>query len=156
MWIQSTQGRRLIASTGPTAAQEQDRNAIAPRVEDRHRRVHEADVRVERDRERLAGDPRVAVRERDRAFLVDAEQKLRPRIAEVVDEAVVQAAEARPGRERDVWNFERAQELRDGVAAPAGGNLNLRFVADRVVHAHPGRRRSAAKSRAASSIGWQL
>ena len=138
MWIQSTHGRRLTASTGPTRAQQQDRNAIAPRVEDRHRRVHEPDVGVQRDGERLARDARIAVRERDRALLVHAQQELRPRVAEMVDEAVVQAAEARAGRQRDVGNLERAQKLRDRIAAPAGGDLNLRWVADRVVHARLG------------------
>jgi hypothetical protein len=44
----------------------------------------------------------VAVRDRDRRLLVQAEQHLRLRVAEVVDDAVVQAAVARAGVQREV------------------------------------------------------
>ena len=67
VWIQSTHGRRLTASSGPTPPRSRIGIAVAPGIEDRHRRVHQADVRMQRDGERLAGDARVAVRECDRA-----------------------------------------------------------------------------------------
>jgi hypothetical protein len=120
----------------PDRAQEQDRNAVAPRIEDRHRRVHQPDIGVQSDRERHSGDARIPVRECDRGFLVDAEQKLRPRVAEIVDEAVVQPAKARAGGQRDVGDRELAQELRDRIAAPGGG-FDLRNVAGSVVHLSP-------------------
>ncbi len=120
---------------GSDAAEQQNGNAIAPRIEDRHRRVHQPDVRVQRDGERFSGDSRIAVRERDRMLLVHAEQQLRPRIAEMVDEAVVQPAKAGAGRERDIGNLERAQKLRDHIAAKAGDGLRLRSGAHRFVHA---------------------
>ena len=103
----------------PDAAQHQHRNAIAPCIEDRHRRVHQADVRVQRDGERAPGDARVAVRQCHRAFLVNAQEEFRALVAEVVDEAVVQAAEARARRERDVGDVQRAQHLRHAIAAEA-------------------------------------
>ena len=52
VWIQSTHGRRLHRVDRADAAEQQNRNAIAPRVEDRHRRVHQPDVGVQRDGER--------------------------------------------------------------------------------------------------------
>ena len=104
--------------------------------------MHEPDVGVQRDRERLPGDACIAVRERNRVLFVHAEQELGPRVAEMVDEAVVQAAKARTRSESDVRNLERAQELRDRIAAPGGGRLRVRFVARLVVHA-----RTALRSR---------
>jgi hypothetical protein len=50
----------------------------------------------------FSGDLRIAVSDRHRAFLVQAQQHLRPLIAEIVDEAVVQAAIARTWIEGDV------------------------------------------------------
>ena len=72
---------------------------------------------MRRRRHRAAGHLRVAVRDRDGVLLVEAEQHLRPLVAEVVDEAVVQPAEARARIERDVGDVERAQRLGDRVAA---------------------------------------
>ena len=60
------------------------------------------DIGVHGRGHRLAGHLGIAVRDRDRILLVQAEQHLRRLIAEVVDEAVVQSAEARAGIERDV------------------------------------------------------
>ncbi len=60
-----------------------------------------------------------ALRDRNRAFLVQAQQHLRPLVAEDVHEAVVQAAIARPGIERQVRYAERANRQRDRVAAEA-------------------------------------
>ena len=58
------------------------------------------------------------MRDRHRGFLVQAEQHLRPLVAEVIDDAVVQPAVARAGIEREIGNVERAQHRRDAVAAP--------------------------------------
>ena len=61
------------------------------------------------------------MRDRDRAFLMQAEQHLRPLIAEIIDEAVVQPAIAGAGIERDIGNVGRAQRIRHDVAAEARG-----------------------------------
>ncbi len=79
-----------------------DRHAIAPGVEHRHRRVLQTDIRMHCGRDRLAGDLGVAVSDGDGGFLVHAQQHLRCRVAEIVDDAVVQAAVARTRRHRDV------------------------------------------------------
>ena len=71
-------------------------------------------------RHRPAGDLGIALRDRDRAFLVQAQQHLRLLVAEIIDEAVVQAAIARARIERDIGDVELAQRLGDDVAAEAG------------------------------------
>ena len=101
----------------PGGAEHDHRHAVAPGVEDRHGGVHQADIGMHRRRHRLAGDLGVAVRDRDRAFLVQAEQHLRLLVAEIIDDAVVQAAIAGAGIERDIGNVERAQRVGDDVAA---------------------------------------
>ena len=76
---------------------------------------------MHRRRHRLAGDLGIAVRDGDRAFLVQAEQHLRPLVAEIIHQAVVQAAIAGARIERDIGDVERAQRVGHHVAAEAGG-----------------------------------
>ena len=61
------------------------------------------------------------MRDRDRAFLVQAEQHLRPFVAEIIDEAVVQPAIAGPRIEGDIGDVGRAQRIGHDVAAEASG-----------------------------------
>ncbi len=93
-------------------AEHHHRHAVAPGVEHRHGRVHQPDIGMHRADHRLAGDLGIAVGDGDGGFLVQAEQHLRLRIAEIVDDAVVQAAIARAGRERDIGDVERAAARR--------------------------------------------
>ena len=65
-------------------AEHDHRHAVAPGIEERHGGVHQADIGMHRRRHRLAGDFGIAMRDGDRAFLVQAEQHLRPLIAEVI------------------------------------------------------------------------
>ena len=99
-------------------AEDEHRHAVAPRVEDCHRGVHQADVGMHHRAHHLSRSARIAVGDRDRGFLVQAEQHLRPLVAEVVDDAVVQPAVARARIEREVRNVERAQHRGDAVRAP--------------------------------------
>jgi hypothetical protein len=82
--------------------------------------VHQADIGGQRDRQRLPRYPRKAMGQSDRGLLVHAQQQLGVRIAQVIDQAVVQAAETGPRGERDVGDGQRAQQIGDRVAAPAG------------------------------------
>ena len=93
-------------------ADDHHRDAVAPGVEDRHRAVHQPDIGVQRDRKRLAGDAALAMRDRDRALLVQAEQHL-GLVAEIIDEAVMQAAEARARRQRDIVEVHLPQHFRE-------------------------------------------
>ncbi len=92
--------------------------AIAPGVEDRHGAMHQPDVAVQDRGQRLARHLGVAVADRDRMLLVQHQQHLRRTIAQVVDQAVVQAAIAGAGIERDVRDLQVAQHVGDDVAAP--------------------------------------
>jgi len=63
----------------------------------------------------------IAVSDRHRAFLVQAQKQLRAFIAEIIDEAVVQAAIARARIEGDVRDVCRPQRVGNHVTAEAGG-----------------------------------
>ena len=61
------------------------------------------------------------MRDGERGFLVQAEQHLRPLIAEIIHQAVMQAAITGAGVERDIGDVERAQRIGHHVAAESGG-----------------------------------
>ena len=105
----------------PGGAENDHRHAVAPGIEDRHGAVHQADVGMDRRRHRLAGDLGVALRDRDRRFLVQTEQHLWLLVAEIVHQAVVQAAVAGARIERDIRNVEGAQRIGDHIAAKGRG-----------------------------------
>ncbi len=122
-------------------AEDQHRHAIAPGVEDRHRGVHQPDVRMDDRAHQLAGGARIAMGERDRGLLVQAKQHLRPLVAEVVDDAVVKAAIARARVQRQIRDVQRAQHRRDAVAAPmlrslryGRGNIPQDFLSHLILH----------------------
>jgi hypothetical protein len=99
----------------PGGAEDDDGHAVAPGVEDRHGGVEQPDIGMHRCRHRLAGDLGVAVSDRDRRFLVKAQQHLRRGIADMVDQAVMETAIAGAGIECDIGNVEVAQHLGDHV-----------------------------------------
>ncbi len=121
-------------------AEHDNRGAIAPGVEDRHRRMHQPDIAVDDRAHRPAGHLGVAVRHRDGVLLVQAEQHLRIAVAEQIDEAVVQAAIGGAGVQRNIGDVELAQHQRDRVRAPVIAG----FVAER---------RPLDRPRAASCVG---
>ena len=59
------------------------------------------------------------MRDRHGMLLVQTDHELRPPVAEMIDEAVVQAAKARAGRERDIGNVECGQRVGHRIAAEA-------------------------------------
>ena len=110
-------------------------------------------------RHRLAFDLEVAVRHGDRRLLVAAGDELRRRVAAVVDERLVDAAEARAGVGRDVLEVERLEDVDHEVAARPIGRQRLDAPPDRLRAARrarwpePARRaggRRASRLRAAS------
>ena len=105
-------------------AEDDHRRTVAPGVEDRHGRVHEADVGVQRHGHRLLGHLAVTVGDRDRVLFVQANDHLGITVAEIIDDAVVKAAIAGAGHERDIFEVEPARDFGDDVAAP----LHLRFA----------------------------
>ena len=103
---------------GPGRAEHEHRHAVAEGVEQRHRRVHQADVGVERDSHRPLGHLRVAVGDRDGVLLVQRDHHLRLLVAEIVDEAVVEAPIARARVEAQVRQLEPVEHLRQRIRAP--------------------------------------
>ena len=98
-------------------AEQQHRHAVAPGVEHGHRRMHQPDIGVHRGGHRPSGHLGVAVSDRHGVLLVQAQQHLRLHVAEVVHQAVVQAAVAGAGVQRDERNLQRTQRLGHDIAA---------------------------------------
>ena len=108
--------RGRVHRSGPT--ENEDRDPVAPRAEDGHRRVHEPDRAVDRRGHRAPGELRVAVGDGHRDLFVVAEDERRAVVGEVVDDAVVQPAKRRPRHERDVRDAKPPQHLGRDVRAP--------------------------------------
>jgi hypothetical protein len=119
---------RSVNRTG--RADDEDGNAIAERVEDRHRCMHEPDIAVQSDRHRSAGDLGVRVRNRHRVLLVQAEDDPRVAVSEVIDDAVVQATKARARIEGDVLDVKGPNRARDLVATPGRYAVDARWLID--------------------------
>jgi hypothetical protein len=113
------------------AGEDVDRHAIAVGVVDRHRRVLDADGAVAEHGHRLAFDLEVAVRHRHRRLFVQAGEELRHRVVAVVDDRLVDAAEARAGIRRHVLEVQRAQHVDHEVAARTVGGEHL-VVGERI------------------------
>ena len=99
-------------------AHQEQRLAVAERVEDRHVRVHQPDVGMDDGRHRLVRGFRIAVRNAHRMVFMQAQQHARIGIAEMVDDGIVQAAIAGAGVEAHIFKPEPAQHLRRHVRAP--------------------------------------
>ena len=105
-------------------AEDDHRRTIAPGVEDRHGRVHQPDIGVQRHGHRLLGHLAVTVGDRDGVLFVQADHHLGITVAEIIDDAVVKSAIAGAGHERDIFQVEPARDFGDDIAAP----LHLRFA----------------------------
>src|SRR5262245_38695867 len=104
-------------------AEDNHRCSIAPRVEDRHARMHEPDVGVQRHRHRFLRYLAVTVGDGNRMLFVQADDHLRIFIAQIVDDTVVESPVARAGHESNIFEVEPAGHFRDHIAAP----LHLRL-----------------------------
>ena len=101
-------------------ADHDDRHSVAPCIENRHGRVEQPDIRVDGHGHWAPGHFGVTVRNRYCVLLVKTQQHLRADVAEMVDEAVVQAAIARARVKRDVRDVEGPQRFGRHVAAEPG------------------------------------
>ena len=102
----------------PGRAQQQQRCAVAPGVENRHGGVHQPDIGMDDRHHGRARDLGPAMGDGDGAFLMQRQQHLRALVTQPVDQAVMQAAIARAGVERHIGNVERAQQIGHGITAP--------------------------------------
>ena len=108
-------GLRCVADDGEHG------NAVAPRLEQAHRRVQQPDRAVHQRHHRLAGRFGVAVRDRGAGFFVEDGEDLRFAVAAVVDDRLVQAFERRARIDGDVIEVERLQHVDHVIGA---GMLN--------------------------------
>ena len=133
---------RVQRAGGPD---DQHRDAVAPGVVDGHARVHQAHVAVQRGGHRAPGHLGVAVGDRHRVLLVQADEQPRVAVAVVVHQAVVQAPVARAGDEGEIAQVQAAEELGHRVAAPLDRDVArdafgiLRPHAPRIGDRRPGR-----------------
>ena len=104
-------------------AENHHRRAIAPRVEDRHARMHQPDIGVQRHSHRLLGHFAVAVGDGDRVLFMQADDHLRIAVAEIIDDAVVKSTIAGTGHQGDIFKVEPSGHFGNDIAAP----LHLRF-----------------------------
>ena len=109
--------RPPVLAARDVRAQEIRGRAPRERAEDAHRRVLQARRRERDDRHRLARHREVAVRDVDGRLLVRAREPLGRRVAAVIDERLVQAAEARRGIRDDVLELERLQHVDHEIGA---------------------------------------
>ena len=105
-------------------ADDEDRHAVDIGVVDRHAGVQQPDQIVQDHRHRLAGGLGVAVRDLHGDLLVLA-QHHRRLVAAVIDQRIVQAAEARARIERDVREAVALDQIDDDVRLPAAIVLAL-------------------------------
>ena len=89
--------------------------------------MHQPDIAVQDAGHRLVRRLGIAVGDGDRVVLVHAQQHAGGVVAEVVDEAVVQAAVAGAGIEADIGDAEAPQHLGGDVAAPGDGLVGGSF-----------------------------
>ncbi len=104
---------------GAVSREDHERHAIDPGVVDGHRAMLQAYGAVHERGHGLAGRLRVAVRHRDRRLFVHAGEELGLLVAAIVDERLLQAAEARAGVRRHVFEVERLDDVDHEIGAGA-------------------------------------
>ena len=108
-------------------AEHEHRRAVAPGVEQAHHAVQQPDIGVQHAGHRLAGRLGVAVGDRHRMVLVQAQDDAGILVAEMIDQAVVKPAIARAGVEADILDAETPQHLRRDIAAPGHAAVGVSF-----------------------------
>ena len=141
--VEGRHARRPMGGVEVVAADHDDRHPVAPGIVDAHGGVLQADGAVAQRHQRLAGDLEVAVRHADRGFLVRAGEVFRHLVAAVVDQRLVDGAEAGGAVRGAVFDVERLDhvdhEVRAGDAADPGQLLRRCGLGRR--HVHVGRER---------------
>ena len=101
------------------ADDEIDRNAIAPSVVKRHRRMLQSDGAVSHRQHRLAFDFGVAMRHRNRRLFVHARDELGILVVAVIDDRFVQSAETSTGIREEILESDRLEDVEHEVRARA-------------------------------------
>ena len=115
----------------PGGTQHQHGHAVAPGVEHGHGGMHQPHVGVHHRAHHAARGFGKTLGNGDGHFFVQAQQHLGRAVAQVVDQAVVQAPVAGAGVQGQVGHAHGAQAFCDRVTAPVGGGLKVggRFFA---------------------------
>ena len=109
--MEGRHARRALRGVEIVAAHDDDGNAVAPGVVDRHGGVLQPDHAVDQRHQRLAGRLEVAVAHRDAGLLVHAGEEFRHRVLAVIDQRLVDAAIARGRIGRQVFDVERLDHV---------------------------------------------
>ncbi len=137
------------------AADDDHGNAVAPGIVDRHGRMLQADGAVAQHHQRLAGGLEVAMGHADRRFFVGAGDEFRLLVAAVVDQRLVQGAEARSRVGDDIVDVEGLDHVDHEVRSI--GTMGLRqFLRDAGLgrdHAGIGPQRGRTPRRRIAGIG---
>ena len=108
--------RALVGVEG-VAGEDEHRHAVAERVVDRHRGMLQTDRAVHAGEQRLVLDLGVAVRDRDRGFLVRGGELFRRDVVAVVDDGFVQALEARGAGRGEIFEAQALEHIEHEVRA---------------------------------------
>src|SRR5262249_57613366 len=100
----------------------------AIRVVDRHRCMLQTASTVSKHTKRLSFDFRVPVSHSNRGFLMTASDELRLLVAAIVDDGLVQRAEAGPWVGADILNVERSEYIHHEVGSAVVRRQNVYFL----------------------------
>ena len=103
---------------GACGTQNQHGRAVTPCIENGHGGMHQANVGVHHRAHHGAADFGIALCQRDGHLLVQAQQHLRMFVAQVIDQAVVQAAVTRPRIQGQIGQSQTSQALGNRVTSP--------------------------------------
>ncbi|GCC49418.1 hypothetical protein chiPu_0033577, partial [Chiloscyllium punctatum] len=112
--------RRALVGFHDVAAHHNDGDAITPGVVHRHRRVLQPDHAMADHGERLAFHLGVALAHMHRDLFMRAGDDLGLLVAAMIDDRLVQAAEARRAVHREILDVERLEHVDHEVAAARG------------------------------------
>ena len=104
----------------PGGAKHQDRNAVAPGIEDGHGAVHQTHIAVQDRSQGLSRHLGIAMGHGHSVLFMKHQQHLGIIVPQMIDQAVMQAAKAGAWVEKHIGNAQRPQHVRDGIAAPIG------------------------------------
>ncbi len=129
--LRGVDGRRAGRTLGGievVAADHDERHAVGPGVIDRHAGVLQADGAVHQRHLRLAGGFEMAVAHRHRRLFVRDGQEFRHGVPAVIDQRLMQAAEARCRIGIDILDLQRFDDVDHEVGGRAARDLRRRLA----------------------------
>ena len=109
--------RRAIGGVHVVAADDDHRHAVAPGIVNAHRRMLQADGAVHQRHQRFAGNLEVAVCHADGGLFMHAGEEFGAFVLAVIDQRLVQGAEARSRIAGQIFDVERLDDVDHEVGA---------------------------------------